>query len=66
VTLRGKISTLEIVSAANGSIHAEELVAGKANVVNQANGHVRVNAKSLSLINAGNGNVTNAANKSER
>jgi hypothetical protein len=66
VTLRGKISTLEIVSAANGSIHAEELVAGKANVVNQANGHVRVNAKSLSLINAGNGNVTNAATQSER
>jgi hypothetical protein len=66
VTLRGKVSTLEVVSAANGSICAEELAAEKANVVTQANASVRVNAKSLSLIKAGHGSVTNVADDTER
>ncbi|MBD0260929.1 MAG: DUF2807 domain-containing protein [Cytophagales bacterium] len=63
VTLRGKVTTLEIASSANGSIRAEELTADKANVVNQANAGVRINAKSLSLVKSGNGSVTNVGEK---
>ncbi len=63
VTLRGKVTSVAIVSAANGSIRAEELFAEKANVVTQANGSVRVNAKSMSLVKAGNGSVTNVGER---
>ena len=66
VTLRGKVNTLEIAAAANGTIRAEELVADKANVVTQANGNVRINAKSLSLIKGGHARVTNVADNSDR
>lgn len=63
VTLRGKVNTLEIVSAANGRVRAEELATDQANVVTQANASVRVNAKSMSLVKAGNGSVTNVGEK---
>ncbi len=63
VTLRGKVTTLEITSAANGSIRAQELAADQANVVTQANAGVRINAKSLSLVKSGNGSVTNVGEK---
>ncbi len=63
VILRGKVTTLDITSTANGSIRAEELVTDQANVVNQANAGVRVNAKSMSLVKAGNGSVTNVGER---
>jgi hypothetical protein len=63
VTLRGKVNTLEITATANGTIRADELVAEKANVVTQANGNVRINAKSMYLVKAGHGNVTNVGEK---
>jgi hypothetical protein len=63
VTLRGKVTTLEITSAANGSIRAQELAADQANVATQANAGVRINAKSLSLVKSGNGSVTNVGEK---
>jgi hypothetical protein len=63
VTLRGQVTTLEIASAANGSIRAEALAADQANVVTQANASVRVNAKSMNLVKAGNGSVTNVGEK---
>lgn len=63
VTLRGRVTTLEIAAAANGNVRAEELAADKANMVTQANGNVRVNAKTLSLVKAGHGNVTNVGER---
>ena len=63
VTLRGKVNTLDIVSAANGQVRAEELAADQANVVTQANASVRINAKTMSLVKAGNGSVTNVGEK---
>jgi hypothetical protein len=63
VTLRGKVTTLEITSAANGRVRAEELTADQANVVAQANASVRVNAKTMNLVKAGNGSVTNVGEK---
>jgi hypothetical protein len=63
VTLRGKVNAVALVSTANGSIHAGELVADKASVVSQANGSVRLNAKTVSLVKSGNGSVTNVGEK---
>ncbi len=63
VTLRGKVNSVALVSAANGSIHAEELTAREASVVSQANGSIHLNAKSMSLVKSGNGSVTNVGEK---
>jgi hypothetical protein len=63
VTLRGKVNSVALVSAANGSIRAEELTAQEASVVTQANGSIRLNAKSMSLVKGGNGSVTNVGEK---
>ena len=59
VALQGSVDQLNIVSNANGTIKAKNLIAQAANVVTQANATVELNAKQVRSINSGHASVRN-------
>ncbi|MBO0930840.1 GIN domain-containing protein [Fibrella aquatilis] len=65
VTLRGKVTTLNVVSAANGDVQADDLIAQTANVVSTANANLRINAQTVNEVNSGNGQVINVAKRAK-
>ena len=65
VRLRGKVTTLNVVSAANGDVRADELLSQTANVVSKANATLRVNAQAIKEINSGQGQVINVAKRAK-
>lgn len=65
VRLRGKVTTFNVVSAANGDVRADELLTQTANVVSRANATFRVNAQTIKEINSGQGQVINVAKRAK-
>lgn len=65
VRLRGKVTTFNVVSAANGDVRADELLTQTANVVSRANATFRVNAQAIKEINSGQGQVINVAKRAK-
>lgn len=65
VTLRGKVTTLNVASAANGDVRADDLIVQTANVVLTANANLRINAQTVSEVNSGHGQVINVAKRAK-
>ena len=65
VTLRGKVTTLNVISAANGEVRANDLIAQTANVVSMANATLRINAQAVKEVNSGHGQVINVAKRAK-
>lgn len=65
VTLRGKTDRFNVVSAANGTVRAEELLTQTANVVTQANATLRINAQAVREVKSGHGQVINVARRAK-
>lgn len=63
VTLQGKVTTLDIVSSANGTVNADALAVESANIVTQANATVRVNARRVNMVRQAFANVINVADR---
>lgn len=61
VTLRGKVVTFNVASAANGGVRAEELLTQTTNVVALANATLRVNAQNVNEVKTGHAQVINVA-----
>ena len=61
VMLRGKVTSFNVVSTANGNVGADELLTQRANVVSTARATVRVNAQDIKEINSGQGQIINIA-----
>jgi hypothetical protein len=61
VTLRGKVVTFNVASAANGGVRAEELLTQTTNVVAKANATLRVNAQNVNEVRTGHAQVINVA-----
>ncbi len=61
VTLRGKVTTLNVASVANGDVRADELITQTTNVVTQANATLRINAQAVNEIKSGHAQVINVA-----
>lgn len=64
ITLRGNVNTFDLVSSANGTIHAEKLIAKTAHVVTQANATIRINAQTVHEVKSGHASLVNVANES--
>ncbi|MBO0937452.1 DUF2807 domain-containing protein [Fibrella sp. HMF5335] len=65
VTLRGKVNTINVVSAANGNLRADELLTQTANVVSRANATLRINAQVVNEVNSGQGQVINVTKRTK-
>lgn len=65
VRLRGKVTTFNVVSAANGDVRADELLTQTANVVSTAKATLRVNAQAINELNPGQGQVINVAKRAQ-
>ena len=63
VTLRGKVTTFNVVSAANGDVRADDLITQTANVMLTANANLRINAQAVNAVNSGQGQVINVAKR---
>ncbi|WP_158600408.1 GIN domain-containing protein [Fibrisoma montanum] len=63
ITLRGKVNTFDLVSSANGTIDADQLVVKTANVVTQANATVRINAQTVNEVKSGHANLVNVSTR---
>lgn len=61
VTLRGKVTTLNVASAANGSIGADELITQTTNLITLANATLRVNAQTVNEVKSGHAQIINVA-----
>lgn len=61
VTLRGKVITFNVASAANGGIRADELITQTTNVITRANATLRVNAQTVNEVKSGHAQVINVA-----
>ncbi|UFH57779.1 GIN domain-containing protein [Spirosoma sp. KNUC1025] len=61
VSLTGKVNSLDVVSAANGTVDADALMVQSANVVTQANATVRVNARQVNVVKQAFAQVINVA-----
>lgn len=65
VTLRGKVTTFNVVSAANGNVRADDLITQTANVVLRANANLWINAQAVNEVNSGQGQVINIAKRAK-
>ena len=61
VTLRGKVTTLNVDSGANGNVWADELITKTTNVITRANATLRINAQAVHEIKSGQAQVINVA-----
>lgn len=61
VTLRGRVTTFNVASTANGGIRADELITQTTNVITRANATLRVNARTVNEVKTGHAQVTNVA-----
>ena len=65
VTLRGNVTTLSVVSAANGNVRADDLITQTANVVSTANATLRIDAQAVNEVNSGHAQVINVAKRAK-
>ena len=63
VTLRGRVTTLNVASAANGDVRADELITKTTNLVTSANATLRINAQAVNEIKSGHAQIINVAKR---